>query len=104
MAVARIPISITGYKCAMCISEYIAKRQEHDKLLDKTIEDPPDFNEMVDDAVTLAPCWQQHTAFGQVMFACITLPACMKHLGNNEKSLVQRASEAGLAIPGQVVP
>jgi hypothetical protein len=36
---------------------------------------------------------------GQVFVACVTLPVCLDHLTNTEKTVAQRMAEAGLALP-----
>jgi hypothetical protein len=86
----------SAMKCLMCVSEYLVL-SEDEKI---RIQADDQFDAVVQDAVTLAPSWQEHSIGGQPLVACIAVPACMGHLGIKKDSIQELASRSGLALPG----
>jgi hypothetical protein len=80
------------YCCLQCVGEMIQAERQH-------LDPVPQPEE----AITLAPSWQQQVVGGQMIMACVTVPTCLKHLVIGEVSPIQRALSNGLVIPGQPV-
>ena len=89
-----------GYKCLSCITEYINANNEWIDAGQPDGEEPSK-EEMLSDAITLAPSWQQNAMMGQVMVVCVAVPSCLRHLGVREKTPLEKAAESGLMIPSQ---
>lgn len=98
MAMATIPVYVQGYKCTVCVSEYLAAKKDWDMLIDKTEWNEPSMAD-IRDSYTMAPSWQQKEIMGTLVVTCVTLPICMEHLAPTEISATQRAMNAGLVVP-----
>lgn len=79
-------------KCFPCITNYKVKHAGHDDADDPSL---PRFDEEVNEAVTEAPQWQQKQIGDQMIFVCITVPACLEHVAAREKSPLELAIEGG---------
>lgn len=98
MAVATIPVHVQGYKCTVCVSEYLQAKSEWDMLVDKDEQPAPNKAE-IRDSYTMAPSWQQKQIMGQLIVTCIPLPICLEHLAPAQLSVTERALQSGLAVP-----
>lgn len=78
------------WKCLNCIGEYNIAIQKY----------PGAGKPPINDAITLAPTWQNTTLMGQTFFACVAVPTCMDHLTTQEKTPQQKAMEGGLILGG----
>lgn len=84
-------------KCLSCVSEFISERNkvEGDESAPALV-----FEDLVEDAITMAPSWQQTMVGNQLMMACVTVPVCMRHIDVKEQSAAQRILGGGLTLPG----
>lgn len=57
---------------------------------------------VIQDAVTLAPAWQQMQAGMNTVIGCVALPTCLDHVDVKEMSAVERAVQGGRVLPGAV--
>jgi len=89
----KMPMGPLG-KCLACVGEGIQgiRKAEAKGWENVTMPEP-------EDAITLAPAWQQQAFMGQTMFACVAVPTCIRHLQVHEPSAIQRAPN-GIIIPG----
>lgn len=75
-------------KCLSCINDYFQWQQN------KPDSDPPE----IDDAITWAPSWQSNSIMGQMYFACVMAPSCMRHLGIKQMTPEERAIAGGILL------
>jgi hypothetical protein len=75
-------------KCVSCVTEYMKAIRDVEDDVDREAI----WFRTVADGETLVPVWQSHTAFGQIIYACVALPTCRRHLAMKDTS--------SLAIPG----
>jgi hypothetical protein len=82
--------------CLQCTSESVLHENKikSGQIVDGT-EGPP-----VNEAVTMAPAWQQQNIGGQMIMACVTVPACRMHIQVAEMSPVEQAVRNGRILPG----
>jgi hypothetical protein len=65
----------------------------------------PDFSDLpvyeipgINEAITLAPMWQQQPIGPQMAFACVAVPSCMEHLNSREVTPEEKAVQGGLLL------
>jgi hypothetical protein len=87
-----------GLKCLQCLGEYkvFLIKSRNGSLPPGTIEP------VVDDAVTMAPSWQQKVIGPQMLWACVALPTCERHLAATEVSAADRAMMGGKLLQGRI--
>jgi hypothetical protein len=54
----------------------------------------------INDAITLAPSWQERRIGPQMIMACVALPVCKSHLEVNELSPAEQAVRNGRLLEG----
>jgi hypothetical protein len=90
-------------KCVSCIGEYITARDARQEA--QATGAPYDGSEPlpeISDAITLAPSWQSRQLGMQVVYACVALPTCMRHLGLERKSSLAAAVAGGRLLNGRI--
>jgi hypothetical protein len=58
----------------------------------------------VNEAITMAPSWQQQRVGPQLVMACVALPVCEKHLEVSELSPAEQAVREGRLLEGSPMP
>ncbi len=66
-------------KCMICVGESIAELNAARK------ERRPAIIGELEDAITLAPSWQQKIVAGQLVVACVAIPVCLRHIKVDER-------------------
>jgi len=85
-------------QCLPCISRLrdFQNKQELNQI-PQDVEEPE-----VASAVTLVPTWQQQVIGGQIVMACVTVPACMEHIEVRQPTAEERAVQGGRLLQGRV--
>lgn len=65
------------------------------KLTDDSAELPE-----VNDMWTMVPVWQQKIIAGTIVFACVSLPVCKRHMVVEEMSAADKAIQNGRLLQG----
>jgi hypothetical protein len=88
-------------KCYACVAEYKVALDKADTLEMQEREDA--FNNLpeLEDAATFVPVWQQQQMMGQIVMACVSLPACIRHIMAKEPTPEEKAVAGGYIIPGR---
>jgi hypothetical protein len=84
-------------KCMMCVGALVM--MEAKRALGETV-DLPEVNE----AITMAPSWQQQRIGPNLVMACVALPVCKSHLEVSELSPAEQAIRNGTLLEGAVAP
>jgi hypothetical protein len=85
-------------KCLECVTEYLLRVAT---LEEGTLEpgEPHYSWSEVEDAETMVPSWQQNIVGpGQMVVACVAVPACLKHIKIQKPTPQQMASRNGLIV------
>jgi hypothetical protein len=88
------------FKCLQCVA--VHKKFLADQNLGKIPEQFP--APVISDAITLVASWQQQVMAGQIVMACVTIPACMEHIEVEEMSAEQKSVMGGRLLQGTVQP
>lgn len=91
-----LPVTMAGGhgpQCLDCIGEFMQWKQKHEKG-EATQEEEP----IIELAVTMAPSWQSMSVLNQTFYACVSVPACMRHLEVKELTPEERATRGGILL------
>jgi len=94
------------YDCLICISEYIVARDAFEEMQKKEGTSLPAdavrpvYGEVVSPAITLAPMWQEKYIGNQMVLQCVTVPCCLRHIGKQPETTIEKIAKSGLAVPG----
>lgn len=87
-------------KCLQCVAGH-----KHFVAQQKLGNIPAEFAEpMIKDALTLVGNWQQQQIMGQMIMACVAIPACEEHIEVQEQSAEEKAVMGGRLLQGRLGP
>jgi hypothetical protein len=84
-------------KCTTCVGAAIMF--ESKRALGEDVEIPE-----VNEAITMAPAWQQQRVGPNLIMACVTLPVCKMHMEVSELSPAEQAIRNGTLLEGAMTP
>jgi hypothetical protein len=82
-------------KCLSCCAEAITAETKNAIGGNETVPEP-------EDAITMAPAWQQQRVGPQLVMACVTVPVCKRHVAVEELSPAEQAVRSGKLLEGRV--
>ena len=87
-------------KCLQCVAAH-----KHFVAQQKLGNIPEEFPEPpIADAITLVANWQQQQIMGQMIMACVAIPACEDHIEVQEQTAEEKAIAGGRLLQGRINP
>lgn len=80
-------------KCMSCVGLMVVAKVHEAKGEDVEVPQP-------NDAITMAPVWQQQIVGNQMIWACVPLPVCEDHLQVTEMTAAEQAIRGGQLLLG----